>query len=172
MAEVNETQPIVAQPVQPVQPAKVFILDSITLKGADIYGKMKPFSSNAREYASDKMSGETYYLYRFAGTIITVPAKFHNAYEAFEVLEVTLTGGVNPREMADPSVPGGKKVVDTQSYGLDGYLTTDDDIAMLKIQKHIAQVQRAKKTIQKIDVTKEMSDKELNEIMGNLIDEA
>ena len=102
------------------------------------------------------------------GTIITVPAKFHNAYEAFDVLEVTLTGSNNPRKVANPNVAGGEMMVDSQAYGLDGYLTTADEIAMLKLQKHKATIMRATKTIQKIDVTKELSDAELQA----LIDEA
>lgn len=150
---------------QPAVPLQTFNLASVTLKGTDIYGKMKPFSGNAREYNSEKMAGETYYLYRYNGTIITVPAKFHNAYSNFEVLEVTLTGAINPREQADPNAPGGKKMVDTQAYGLDGWVTTEDEIAMLKLQKHKATMQRAVKTIQKIDVTKELTEVELQELI-------
>lgn len=162
MAELNETQPVIA--AQPMQ--RVFDLESTTLKGTDIYGKMKPFSTQAREYNSDKMAGESYYLYRFKGTIITVPAKFHMAYEKFDVLEVTLTGAINAREVADANSPGGKKMVDTQSYGLDGYLTTQDDLAMLKIAQHKATMQRATKTIQKIDVSKELTQEELDELIS------
>lgn len=164
MAEVNEQQQIIA--AQPMQHKVVVInYETITLKGADIYGKMKPFSQTAREYNSDRMAGETYYLYRFMGTIITVPAKFHNAYEAFDVLEVTLTGSNNPRKVANPNVAGGEMMVDSQAYGLDGYLTTADEIAMLKLAKHRSTMQRAQKTIQKIDVTKELTDAELQALI-------
>lgn len=164
MAELNETQTVIA--VQPTQPVRNFNLDSITLKGTDIYSKMRPFSSNARDYQSEKMSGEQYYLYRFMGTIITVPADFHRDYQAKEVLEVTVTGAVRTQEVADANAAGGKKMVDSQSYGYDGHLTTNDEISMLKLQRHKITMQRAVKTIQKIDVTKELSQEELDELLN------
>lgn len=164
MADLNETQPVIA--VQPTQPAKVFNLDSITLKGADIYGKMRPFSQNARDYKSDSMSGEQYYLYRFMGTIVTMPTDFHRDYLAHEVLEVTMTGSINNRSVPDPNVAGGTKIEPTQSYGYDGHLTPATEIAMLKLQKHKMTMQRAVKSIQKIDVTKELSESELAALLA------
>lgn len=166
--ETTQQQTMVAQPMQPQQPAKVFNLDSITIKGTDIYGKMKPFSQNPRDYNSDKMAGEQYYLYRYFGAIITVPTDFHRDYQAHEILEVTLTGTVRTQEVPDPNSPAGKKLVETQSYSYDGHLTTTDEIAMLKLAKHRTEIQRATKTIQKIDVAKEMSEEDLKDLLGKV----
>lgn len=161
MADETTQQPVAVQPTQ----QQVFNLNSITLKGTDIYGKMRPFSANPRDYQSEKMSGEQYYLYRFMGTIVTVPTDFHHDYQNHDIIEVTLTGAIRTQNVADANVAGGTKTVDTQSYGYDGHLNTATEIAMLKLQKHKATMQRAVKTIQKIDVQKELSDEELAKLL-------
>jgi hypothetical protein len=162
MADETLQQQVTVQPTQ----QKSFNLDSITLKGTDVYGKMRPFSNNARDYKSDSMSGEQYYLYRFMGTIVTVPADFHSDYQNREVLEVTMTGAVREIEKADANSAGGKKIVETQSYGYDSHVNTETEIGMLKLQKHKITMQRAQKAIQKIDVSKELTEAELNDLIG------
>lgn len=157
------TQPIIA--VQPTQPKKLFNTETTTLKGNEVYGRMKAFSGNARDYKSASMSGEQYYLYRYAGTMITVPSTFHLAFEAKEILEITLTGSSRMVEVTDPNNPAGKKLDEIQSYGLDSWLTINDDVALLRLQKHKKTMERAVKTIQKIDVSKELTDVELNALL-------
>jgi hypothetical protein len=162
MADETTTQQVTVQPTQ----QRVINTDSITLKGTEVYGKMRPFSANPRDYKSTSMEGEQYYLYRFMGTIITVPADFHRDYQEFDVLEVTLTGAPRDVEKADPNSPGGKKMETVQSYGFDSHVNTKTEIAMLKIQKHKATIQRAKKAIDKIDVSKELTAEELADLIG------
>lgn len=165
MAEVTE-QVQQAQAVQPSQPTISVDTKSYTLKGAEIYGKMMALSANARDYNSEKMAGEQFYLYKFKGAAITVSPEFHEAFKSFQLVEVTLTGTLGQRNMADPNVAGGRMTVPTQSYTLDGIVTLKTQLQMLKMEESQKTYERAKKTISKIDVTKELTQAELDDLLA------
>lgn len=168
MAEETINQPLaqVANAVQPTQPTLVVDSKTYILKDADIYGKMMPLSENARDYNSEKMAGEQFYLYKFKGAAITVSPAFHKAFQNFELVEVTITGTLGQRTVTDPNHPAGKKLVDSQAYTVDGIITTSMQIKMLGLEKSKKELERAKKTISKIDVSKELSDDEFKELMA------
>ena len=160
--ETTQQQTIVAQPMQPV-----LNIDSKThvLKDEEIYSKMMPLSQNARDYTSEKMAGEQFYLYKFKGAAITVNPEFHQAFQDYQLVEVTLTGTMGQRTVPDPNVAGGRKIIDSQAYTVDGCVTVATKLKMLKLKEAKKMYERAEKTINKMDVSKELTEAELKELL-------